>query len=81
MKIEIKIEQQSNGIDIRFSENFEFHIFTNYNFQNFRFFICSHPLYFQQTELNLRECFKYAIRVKDTSKNIKFESWDCENRN
>lgn len=81
MKIEIKIEPQDNGIDIRLSENFEFHIFINYNFQNFRFFIYSHPLYFQQTEFNLRECFKRAVIVKDSCKNIKFESYNCENKN
>lgn len=69
MIIKLQIFNNINGPDFFFSDDnkytFNLHIFnlSGPAIQNYRFDI-PHPIYYQKTNLSLRECFKDVISIK-----------------
>lgn len=81
MKIELTIKKEQTGVDFTFSNNFNIHVFTQYDFLNVRFDI-PFPIYFQHQDISVRKMIKYSIAYKNLFENNRgqYRGWD-ENSN
>ena len=76
MKIKLQIFNNLNGPDFFFSAKdvLNLHIFNTYSseIQNYRFDI-PHPIYYQQTNFSLRQCFREAVEIRRNIRDMKIK--------